>query len=315
MGFFSGIGKIFKKIVRVAKKVVKGAIGTVKGALKGDPLAMASLAMMVYGGYQAGQFLFNKAALGITKATAAAGSGAAQSFAGSTAQSLALGTSTQVSPMMTGLANISGSALQGGVGAVAGAAGTGAAAGTTSFWEAGRVATQGSGLMPSNVFTQAPSLMSNQLAVMKTTPGGALRSVPTRFAETATQKGGFKSFFDPKGLATSGARTAKKMAQGQTAMAYSQREAALEQQKQQQNYYDNYMAMSQQMFERFGGGQTQFSASSTPMYAIRANQGNPSYVPPNFKPYFQYAAGTSNFGAATNILNDAINTSYIRQYA
>jgi len=51
------------------------------------------------------------------------------------------------------------------------------------------------------------------------------------------------------------------------------------------------------------------------MYAIRANQGNPSYVPPNFKPYFQYAAGTSNFGAATNILNDAINTSYIRQYA
>ena len=56
MGFFSGIGKIFKKIVRVAKKVVKGAIGTVKGALKGDPLAMASLALMVYGGYQAGQF-------------------------------------------------------------------------------------------------------------------------------------------------------------------------------------------------------------------------------------------------------------------
>ena len=285
MGFFSGIGKIFKKIVRVAKKVVKGAIGTVKGALKGDPLAMASLAMMVYGGYQAGQFLFNKAALG---------------------------TSTAASPIMTAAANVSGSALQGGLGAVAGAAGTGAAAGTTSFWEAGRVATQGSGLMPSNVFTQAPSLMSNQLAVMKTTPGGALRSVPTRFAETATQKGGFKSFFDPKGLATSGVKTAKKMAQGQTAMAYSQREAALEQ---QQNYYDNYMAMSQQMFERFGGGQTQFSASSTPMYAIRANQGNPSYVPPNFKPYFQYAAGTSNFGAATNILNDAINTSYIRQYA
>jgi len=77
MGFFSGIGRAVRGIVRFGKKIVKGAIGTVKGALKGDPMAMASLALMVYGGFQAGQFLFNKAAMaGLKTAGVAGGVGA-----------------------------------------------------------------------------------------------------------------------------------------------------------------------------------------------------------------------------------------------
>ena len=95
------------------------------------------------------------------------------------------------------------------------------------------------------------------------------------------------------------------------ATGYSQQQAAL---KQQESYYENYMTMSQQMFERFGGGYAPFSASSTPKYAMNFNQKRNS-VPPNFKPYFQYAAGTSNFGSATNIIDSALNKSYITQYA
>ncbi len=304
MGLFSGIGRIVKKVVRVAKGIVKGAIGTVKGALKGDPMAMASLAMMVYGGYQAGQFLFNKAALtglksaGISGVTGGVGAGSATGS----------GTVFQA---------FGGTYTGGGLGAVGGGgAGFGAAGTSTSFFTgAGTGGARLSGALGkttgiTNVFSsgikgQPLSPFTGHGPFTMTPEAGTTVSGGTSLTSKV------KSFFDPKGLATSGVKTAKRMAQGQGAMAYSQQQAALEK---QESYYENYMNMSQQMFERFGGGYAPFSASSTPKYAMSFNQKRNS-VPPSFKPYFQYAAGTSNFGAATNIIDAALNRSYITQYA
>lgn len=286
MGFFSGIGKIVKKVVRVAKKIVKGAVGTVKGALKGDPMAMASLAMMVYGGYQAGQFLFNKAALTGLK-TGALGQTLGQTGAQITAG--LGGTKASVFP------------------AFGGTYGTAAATGASTVAGAGAIGTP----LTSSIMS------STQLARTSVTAGGALRTIPTSLGKDwaakksvyqVPQKAGLKSFFDPKGLAKSGV---KSYAQMRGATGYSQQQAALEK---QESYYENYMNMSQQMFERFGGGYAPFSASSTPKYAMSFNQKRNS-IPPSFKPYFQYAAGTSNFGAATNIIDAALNRSYITQYA
>ena len=300
MGFFSGIGKIVKKVVRVAKGIVKGAIGTVKGALKGDPMAMASLAMMVYGGYQAGQFLFNKAAGHIAKFGVDQAAKQGLSFGKyATAESLALGSTTQVSPMMTGLANVSGSTLQGGLGAVAGPA-------KYASFMGPQTTAKATGLMPSNIFTQAPTMMTKDPLARPWIVDGKKVGTKIRYADPKPE--GLKSFFNPKGLAEAGVKSYGQM---RGATGYAQQQAGL---KQQESYYENYMTMSQQMFERFGGGYAPFSASSTPKYAMNFNQKRNS-VPPSFKPYFQYAAGTSNFGAATNMLDAALNKSYITQYA
>lgn len=291
MGFFSGIGRIVKKVVRVAKGIVKGAIGTVKGALKGDPMAMASLALMVYGGYQAGQFLFNKAAMAGLK------TGALGQTLGQTAVQSGLQTGV-------GLGGTKASVFQ----AFGGTYGTAAATGASTVAGAGAIGTN---------LTSSIMSSSQLVTAGRVTAGGAFRTIPTSLGkETAAGvnvyqtgiKSGLKSFFDPKGLAKS---AVKSYGQMRGATGYAQQQAALEQ---QESYYENYMNMSQQMYERFGGGYTPFSASSVPQYKITSNQRRNS-VPPSYKPYFQYAAGTSNFGAATNILDSALNQSFIRQYA
>lgn len=69
MSFLGGIGDFFEDVVGtvvdVVDDVVDGVVTTVEGAVKGDPFAIASLAMMAYGAWS----IYSAMSTGLTTAT------------------------------------------------------------------------------------------------------------------------------------------------------------------------------------------------------------------------------------------------------